>query len=222
VIVYAAGDGCKGAENCKDAPMPTDWTTIYERRAADQLSWFEPTPTVALRLIAECAIAYDQPIIDVGAGAAALVDALLAAGYRDVTALDCAASALAVSQQRLGAAAAAVRWLVADILQAELPAQHYALWHDRAVFHFLTDPADQLRYLATAAAALQPGGRLLIAAFAPDGPTQCSERPVRRWSSAELAQLAAARFTLQRAVLHTHLTPSGNSQHFNYTLLQRR
>lgn len=201
--------------------MATDWNTIYQQRAADQLSWFEPTPAVALRLIADCAIPFDAPLIDVGAGAAALIDALLAAGYRNLSALDCADSALAVTQHRLGSAAAAVQWIVADILAVELPRSHYALWHDRAVFHFLTEPADQQRYLAAAAAALRPGGYLLLATFAADGPTQCSGRPVQRYSAADLAAAAAAQFTLTAQLTHRHQTPSGGTQAFTYALLQR-
>lgn len=202
--------------------MPTDWNTIYARRPAEQLGWYEAVPTVSLRLIADSGLPSTAPIIDVGAGVATLIDELLAAGYRDLTALDGAAEALTLSRRRLAERAAQITWITADILQADLPAQHYALWHDRAVFHFLTEPADQLRYLAVAAAALQPGGRLLLATFAPDGPTSCSERPVQRWSSDGLAYLAVDHFTLLNTVLYTHLTPSGSAQQFAYTLLQRR
>jgi SAM-dependent methyltransferase len=214
--------GCMMLACVKDSPMPTDWNTIYTRRPADQLGWYESVPALSLRMITDSAITYTAPLIDVGAGAALLIDQLLAAGYRDLTALDCASAALEVSRQRLGAAADAVTWITADILQADLPAQHYALWHDRAVFHFLTEPADQLRYLAVAAAALQPGGYLLLATFAPDGPTHCSERPVQRWSSDGLAHLTEEYFTLVNTILYSHLTPSGSTQQFAYTLLQRR
>ena len=193
---------------------------MYARRSVVEVSWYEPTADQSLTLITEAGLAADAPIIDVGAGASVLVDQLLQAGYSDVAALDVAADALTVSRGRLGADGDRVDWIVADLLTWQ-PARRYQLWHDRAVFHFLTDPAHRDRYRQILHRALAPGGHVVIGAFADDGPIQCSGLPTARYSVDELA----AQFPGLDAV-HTvrdeHHTPTGGVQPFNWVLFAER
>src|SRR5512143_1954885 len=142
------------------------WEAVYRGKAADRVSWFQQHAASSLRLIEGCA-GKDAEIIDVGGGASVLVDDLLDAGYRNLTVLDLAESALAASRARLGARAQSVQWIAADITRADLPAARYDVWHDRAVFHFLTDPADRARYVAQVLKIVKPGGHVIVAAFGP-------------------------------------------------------
>ena len=159
-------------------------------------------------------------MLDAGGGAARLADALLARGFTDVTVLDVSQAALALSRARLGAAAGRVTWITAD-LTAWTPLRRYALWHDRAVFHFLTDRAGQDAYLDALRAGVAPGGTAIIGGFAPDGPARCSGLPVRRWLPAELAARVGAPFTLTWEEEETHLTPAGVAQRFGWAVLRR-
>ena len=191
------------------------WETIYRSKAADEVSWFQPQAASSLRLIEECA-GPDAQIIDVGGGASVLVDDLLDAGYHEVTVLDLAESALAVSRARLGARAASVEWIAADITRADLPAARYDVWHDRAVFHFLTDPADRARYVEQVLRAVKPGGRVIVAAFGPGGPLQCSGLDVVRYAPGSLHAEFGAPFRLLGHEAETHYTPAGKEQEFVY------
>jgi SAM-dependent methyltransferase len=194
------------------------WDHIYRSTAASDVSWYQPTPTVSLELIRRVAPDLDAPIIDVGGGASTLVDALLDAGYRDVTVLDLSGAALAVARERLGARAAQVTWLESDVLTAPLPAGGYAVWHDRAVFHFLTDPRDRERYVAKTREAVRPDGHVIVASFAPDGPTRCSGLDVVRYSPETMHAQFGAGFRLLDSVREEHHTPSGATQAFVYCL----
>jgi len=149
------------------------WETVYRNKAADQVSWFQLHAASSLRLIAGCA-GRDAEIIDVGGGASVLVDDLLDAGYRHLTVLDLAEPALAASRARLGARAQPVQWIAGDVTRAELPAARYDVWHDRAVFHFLTDPADRARYVAQVLKSVKPAGMSSSPPSAPAG--RCSAR----------------------------------------------
>ncbi|MEV4620734.1 class I SAM-dependent methyltransferase [Asanoa sp. NPDC049573] len=198
----------------------THWENLYARRSVSALSWYEPTADQSLAFVAEAGLAADAAIIDVGAGASVLVDQLLRAGYRDVTALDVAGDALAVSRERLGTDADRVDWIVCDLLTWQ-PNRRFQLWHDRAVFHFLTDPADRDRYRQVLRRALAPAGHVVVGAFAEDGPTRCSGLPTARYAIDELA----AEFTdlrLVDAVRNEHHTPGGGVQPFNWVLLDYR
>lgn len=192
------------------------WETVYGNKAADQVSWFQQHAASSLRLIEGCADK-NAHIIDVGGGASVLVDNLLDAGYRNLTVLDLAESALATSRARLGARAQSVQWIAADITQlVELPAACYDVWHDRAVFHFLTDPADRARYVAQVLKSVKPGGYVIIAAFGPGGPLQCSGLDVVRYVPGSLHAEFGAPFRLLGHQTEIHHTPTGREQEFVY------
>jgi SAM-dependent methyltransferase len=196
------------------------WDEVYGRLAPAEGSWYEPTPSTSLELTAASGVLAGDPIIDIGGGRSFLVDELLARGFHDVSVLDISAVAIAASRARLGARADAVHWIRAD-LTAWVPDRRYRLWHDRAVFHFLVEPRDQERYARTAAAAIAPGGGLILATFAADGPTQCSGLPVARWGAHSLAARFAPDFSLQDSRHEEHVTPSGRIQPFTWILLKR-
>lgn len=196
------------------------WETVYRTRAPEELSWYQPQAKVSLELIRRAAPDPAVAIIDVGGGASRLVDGLLDAGYRNITVLDLAADALAQARIRLGDRGAAVRWIVADILAAELPEAGYDVWHDRAAFHFLTEQADRARYVAQLKRALRPSGHLVLATFALDGPPRCSGLDVVRYSGESLAEELGQGFELLEMVGQDHRTPSGGVQRFQYSLLK--
>jgi hypothetical protein len=196
------------------------WEHIYESKFSDQVSWYQTVPRISLSLIHSSGVRPTARIIDVGGGASTLVDYLLAADYRSITVLDLAAGALDQSKQRLGPAASQVDWLTADILSWK-PATHFHLWHDRAVFHFLTQPEDRQSYLATLKAALLPGATVILATFALDGPERCSSLPVRRYSPQMLAAELGSEFTLIETATEDHPTPSGAVQRFVYCRFKR-
>jgi len=200
----------------------THWDTVYTEKREGQTSWFRPHLDESLRLIDVLDVPRDQPTIDVGGGRATLVDDLLARGFEDVSVLDLSAVAMAEAQQRLGTLAHPVHWIVGDVTHHEFPASHYALWHDRAVFHFLTDADEQSRYVAAIARAVRPGGFAVIGTFASDGPERCSGLPVARYDASTLAGMFAPAFTLITHSRDVHHTPSGNEQAFTYVVLQRR
>jgi len=187
------------------------WEQVYAGKASDQVSWFQQHAASSLRLIQHCA---DQQahIIDVGGGASTLVDGLLDAGYRHLSVLDLAETALAASRTRLGASAHAVQWLAADITRARLPALQYDVWHDRAVFHFLTDADDRTRYVAQVLSSVKPGGHVIVAAFGPDGPLQCSGLDVMRYAPGALHAKFGAAFRLLGHETEIHHTPAGKDQ----------
>ncbi len=156
------------------------WESVYRNKATDALSWFQPHAVSSLWLIQRCAGPHAR-VIDVGGGASVLIDDLLDAGYRNPAVLDLAEPALAASRDRLGERAGAVEWIAADITRTELPAARYDVWHDRAVFHFLTTPDERARYVGQVLHAVKPGGHVIVAAFGPGGPLQCSGLDVVRY-----------------------------------------
>ncbi len=160
-------------------------------------------------------------IIDVGGGASTLVDDLLDSGYSEITVLDLSATALAVARARLGPRAAAVRWLEADVLEADLPAYGYDVWHDRAVFHFLISPEDRRAYVRQVLRAVRPGGMVIVATFALDGPLQCSGLEVMRYDAESLHAEFGAPFTLLAHESEAHQTPAGKVQQFTYCLCRK-
>ena len=194
------------------------WQTVYRRRQASEVSWYQPEAKVSLDLIRRVAPDLDAPIIDVGGGASTLVDGLLDVGYRHVTVLDIAGASLAVARNRLGKRAGAVAWGEADILTAVLPWAGYAVWHDRAVFHFLTNPTDRARYVAKTRESVRPGGHVIVASFALDGPTECSGLDVMRYSPDTMHAQFGEGFRLLDSVREEHHTPSGPTQAFVYCL----
>lgn len=192
------------------------WESVYTHKAADAVSWFQPHADSSLALIRQTGIALDAAIIDVGGGASTLVDDLLAARYSDLTVLDISAAALELARHRLGDVASAVHWLEADITQVEFSKHRFDLWHDRAVFHFLTDAADRACYLKAVGHAVKPGGFVIVGTFAEDGPEQCSGLPVRRYSADSLHDEFGVEFELLGQAKEDHHTPFGTVQKFLY------
>ncbi len=197
------------------------WEDVYARKAPDSVSWFQPHAQHSLDLIARAGLGRDAAIIDVGGGASTLVDDLLARGHTDLSVLDLSAAALHAAQARLGDAAAGVTWTEADITTVELPPRRFDLWHDRAVFHFLTDPAQRDAYVATVLRAVKPGGHVIVAAFAEDGPERCSGLPVMRYGANALHAQFGARFELLEHSREAHHTPTGVVQQFVYCFCRR-
>ena len=204
------------------AALKDHWEAIYRDKGEQETSWFRPHLDESLRLIDTLALTGDAPAIDVGGGRATLVDDLLARGLGDVSVLDLSELALAQSRRRLGAAAERVHWIVGDAVEAELPAAYYALWHDRAVFHFLADADAQVRYVRQAARAIRAGGHLVLGCFAPDGPARCSGLPVTHHDADAIKAIFASAFDPVASSRKWHRTPSGKPQAFNYVVLRRR
>jgi ubiquinone/menaquinone biosynthesis C-methylase UbiE len=197
------------------------WEHIYATKAPTHVSWYQEHPYCSLRLIQRTGIRSTEPIIDVGGGASTLVDDLLVTGFQSLTVLDISATALQQARQRLGTRADTVTWIEADITQTSLPHHSYALWHDRAVFHFLTQPTDRQRYIDTLRQAIRPGGHVIVATFAPDGPQQCSGLDVLRYGPDSLYRAFGHGFDLIDSVNETHHTPWGAEQQFMYCYCRR-
>jgi trans-aconitate methyltransferase len=196
------------------------WDEIYATRAVDQVSWFQRRPVTSLRLVEAAAPDRSAAIVDVGSGASSLVDRLLDDGHRDLTLVDVSARALDVVRMRLGDRAGRVTFVRSDVLDWA-PDRGFDVWHDRAVFHFLTDDDDRARYVERATAAVRPGGLLIVATFAADGPTHCSGLPVRRHSADDLARTFAPAFTRQADEREEHVTPAEVVQPFSWIVLRR-
>lgn len=197
------------------------WEKVYSSKATTEVSWFQAHATISLELIADLKVARSASIIDVGGGASTLVDDLLAGGYNDVTVLDLSGAALSAAKARLGVRAAQVKWLEADVLEAELPRHGYDVWHDRAVFHFLTGAEERQAYVRAVLLAVKPGGIVIVATFAEDGPTECSGLPVMRYSPGELHAQFGESFELFGHRREAHHTPRGNEQKFTYCVCRR-
>jgi trans-aconitate methyltransferase len=180
-----------------------------------EVSWYQPVPAKSLSLIRSTAVPLTAPIMDIGGGASTLVDYLLAAGYRDISVLDIASEALARSRTRLGTNADQVTWIEADITAFD-PSRSYTVWHDRAVFHFLTEAADRERYLEALRSAIEPGGHVVLATFGPEGPTACSGLDVQRYSIDQIGATLGPDFRLRAHEIEEHQTPVGTSQQFLY------
>ena len=194
----------------------THWEQVYATKSTTAVSWYQAEATLSLNLIRRIAPSTETSVIDVGGGASTLIDGLLKSGYRNLTVLDLAGEALSVAKQRLGQASDAVNWLEGDITTLTLPKQAYDIWHDRAVFHFLTHPGDRLAYVKQVMHAVKPGGHVIIATFAPDGPTECSGLTVVRYAPDTLKNELGREFSLIECIEENHITPAGRMQHFNY------
>lgn len=192
------------------------WEHIYETKGATQVSWYQQHAQLSLQFIRNTGIRKTDRIIDVGGGASTLVDDLIAAGFRRISVLDVSARSLQLARQRLGTHAAGVTWIEADITQVELPRKSYDLWHDRAVFHFLTQPTDRRRYIDIVRHAVRMGGHVIVATFAPDGPDRCSGLDVMRYSPESLHREFGEGFELVDNTREAHHTPFGTEQKFIY------
>lgn len=197
------------------------WRDIWAHRKPGEVTWFERRPEVSLELIARCGPSSLDAVIDVGGGASTLAAALVACGQADVTVLDIAPEALAAAREEAGSEAWRIAWIVADLLSWR-PQRRYALWHDRAVFHFLTEPADRARYRAVLEAALAPGGCAIFATFAPDGPDRCSSLPVQRHDEASILEWLGPGWDIVESRRQAHRTPGGAPQRFAWTALRMK
>jgi SAM-dependent methyltransferase len=197
------------------------WEIIYTVKAPTEVSWYQQHPEISLELIARTGVEKTAQIIDVGGGASTLVDDLLSQGFHHITVLDIASAALEKSKARLSGRADSVTWLEVDITQASLPYQRYDLWHDRAVFHFLTDGRDRQSYIRLVSESLKPGGHLIVATFAPDGPRKCSGLDTLRYSPGEVLGEFGDGFRLVESVSEAHQTPFRTEQKFIYNRLQK-
>jgi len=197
------------------------WQSIYEEKDEIQTSWYRPHLEQSLGCIDNLKLDKNLPVVDVGGGRSTLIDDLLVRGYRDVTVLDLSAKALADIRQRLGAKAKAGTWIEGDVNEINWPEARYVLWHDRAVFHFLTDAGGRARYVTAAAHTVRPDGYLVIATFASDGPERCSGLPVCRYDATALAVEFTPSFTMVTHYRDLHQTPSGRQQPFTYVVLRR-
>ena len=196
------------------------WESVHSNKHADQVSWWQPEPNRSLQLIEASGVSLDDPVIDVGAGASTLVDHVLAAGYRDVTVLDVAQAALEQVRERLGERAGEVGFIEADITRW-VPRSTYALWHDRAAFHFLVNPDDRKCYHAALTGALRPGGQVIISTFGMGGPERCSGLDTVRYSAATLRAELGDDFELMESVNDIHTTPWGAEQAFLFCRFKR-
>ena len=197
------------------------WENVYTTKPADAVSWYQPHADVSFDLINCIRLGCHASIIDVGGGASVLVDDLLDHGFFDVTVLDLSASALAAARHRLGPRAADVEWMEADITRADLPANCYDIWHDRAVFHFLTTEEERAAYVRQVFHSVKPGGHVIVATFAEDGPEQCSGLPVMRYRPDELHAEFGEGFKLLNHRKEAHHTPAGKVQQFVYCYCRR-
>lgn len=192
------------------------WEGVYRGKGPEEVSWFQRDPAVSLRLVERV----PGSVVDVGAGASVLVDRLLAAGRDDLTVLDVSAAALEVTRRRLGVDTSVVSFAVADVLDWD-PGRTFECWHDRAVFHFLTDRDRQQAYVQTASRAVPAGGAAVLGTFAADGPTQCSGLPTARYRPQDLAAVFGSAFVLEHAEAEVHRTPWDAEQRFTWVLLRR-
>jgi SAM-dependent methyltransferase len=194
----------------------THWERIYREKAPDAVSWYRPHLERSLALIEQLAPDRSASIIDVGGGESTLVDDLLARGYQKVSVLDISQTAIDANRKRLGNLAQAVHWLVADITRSELEPSAYHVWHDRAVFHFLTTASDRVAYVRQVARAVKPGGHVIVSTFGPEGPTKCSGLDVVRYDAQSLHDQFGVHFRLLGSSNELHATPFGTTQQFLY------
>lgn len=197
------------------------WDGIYNAKNPTEVSWYQPRPDRSLALVARAGLALHDAVLDVGAGASTLVDGLVGRGFSDITLVDVSAPALETVRKRLGgASAAAVRCIVADVTRWR-PPRTYALWHDRAVFHFLTSDVDRAAYVKTLTEGLRPGGHAIVATFAPGAPDRCSGLPVRCHGPKELEAAFQGLLNLEDVHEEVHVTPEGARQPFLYGYFRR-
>jgi len=197
------------------------WEHVYRTKSADRVSWFQSEATLSRQIVERFVPARSTRIVDIGGGASTLVDGLLAGGYRSLTVVDLSEAALALAQRRLGDSGSIVTWLAEDVLTIPFASGSFDVWHDRAVFHFLTAAADRARYVEQVRHAVRPGGHVLVATFADDGPDRCSGLEVARYSANALHREFGAGFRLIESHREVHTTPFGTEQAFTYCLCVR-
>lgn len=191
----------------------THWEKIHTQRSPNEVSWYRPHLETSLALIEQIARP-TASIIDIGGGQSTLADDLLARGYTNITILDISQAAIAANQKRLAEASNRIHWRIADITKTELEPAAYEIWHDRAVFHFLTTPTDRAAYIHQLTRAIKPGGHIILCTFGPDGPTKCSGLDIIRYNADTLHKELGEHFRLQGSSLELHHTPTGATQQF--------
>lgn len=197
------------------------WERVYSTKSATNVSWFQAHADLSMKLIQDAKITTTASIIDVGGGASTLADDLLAHNYENITVLDLSRSALNAAQQRLGMLASKIKWIEGDVLDTKLQRNSYDVWHDRAVFHFLVNEQERLAYVRQVLEAVKPGGLVIVATFAEDGPTKCSGLPVMRYSANQLHSQFGEPFKLLGHEKELHHTPSGDEQKFLYCFCKK-
>ncbi len=199
----------------------THWEKVYSAKGEAEVSWFQQKPEISVELVLANGGSPASGVIDIGGGASRLVDELVARRFTDLTVLDLSEAALATAKARLGMAADRINWVVADITEWR-PSRTYDIWHDRAAFHFLTEPSARAAYLANLTEALKPGGTAIIATFALDGPEKCSGLPIVRYDPESLAAALGGGFRLIDSRKHHHVTPWGSDQSFQFSVFTRQ
>ncbi len=194
----------------------THWEKVYATKQPEAVSWYRAHLETSVALIERAAHSRSASIIDIGAGESTLVDDLLARGYEHITVLDVSQTALEVTKKRLGPLAERIKWVVADITQMQLEPLTYDVWHDRAVFHFLTSTEQRAVYVRNVATAVKPGGHVIVSTFGPEGPTKCSGLEVMRYDAQSLHDEFGIRFRLMESSKELHKTPFGTTQQFLY------
>lgn len=197
------------------------WEKVYRTSPANQVGWYAPHLETSIQWIAELKLADQDPVIDVGGGASTLIDDLLDSGHKKLTLVDLSQEALSITRKRLAGSAGLVDWRRGDITELALPRHYYGLWHDRAVYHFLTDAQQQVKYKAALVKAVRPSGYFLIGTFGPDAPPQCSGLPVQRYTVEMLREYFGDEFELMRDREEIHRTPSGLEQAYVYCLFRK-
>jgi 2-polyprenyl-3-methyl-5-hydroxy-6-metoxy-1,4-benzoquinol methylase len=203
-----------------DADRKSHWEAVYTTKGENEVSWFQENPAPSLELIDLVRATPASAIVDIGGGASRLVDCLVARGFDHVTVLDISEAALEAAKTRLGEQAGRVQWIVADVTKWS-PMQAFDVWHDRAAFHFLIDPADRSAYVTRMKQAIKPGGHVIIGTFAIDGPDKCSGLPVNRYDAASLAKELGEGFQLVESRRHDHSTPWNSAQRFQFCIFRR-
>jgi len=192
------------------------WENVYQTKGRNEVSWFREHLDTSMRLISNTGVGKDASIIDVGGGNSTLVDDLLDSGFVDVSVLDISANAIDGSKERLGAKANGVDWVVADVTSAELPVEKFDVWHDRAVFHFLTAEDDRRKYVELVMRSLKPDGHIIVASFSLEGPQKCSGLDVMRYSPETMHNEFGRPFQLVESLVEIHNTPFSTTQEFIY------
>jgi SAM-dependent methyltransferase len=192
------------------------WDRVYNIKPAEAVSWFAPHLETSLKLIHTASINKEAAIIDIGGGESTLVDDLFSEGYRNLSVLDISQKAIDVAKGRMGQNADRIQWYCADITQASLPGAHFDIWHDRAVFHFLTEPSQRARYIEQVKRSVKHGGYVIMATFGPEGPTKCSDLDIVRYDSKSLHNQFGESFQLLESSTEIHQTPMGTTQQFLY------
>jgi ubiquinone/menaquinone biosynthesis C-methylase UbiE len=198
------------------------WDSVYASKQPGEVSWYQTHLEKSLELIDATGVDKSAAIIDLGGGASTLVDDLLASGFTNLTILDISGAAIKTAQARLEKRATDVTWLEADATKIRLPENGYDVWHDRAVFHFLTDAEDRRRYVSAVHRAVKPGGHVIVATFGPHGPLQCSGLDIARYSPKQLHAEFGPNYELLRGITEDHVTPTGKHQEFIYCYCRKR